>query len=489
MKTKLLVTVVATLALLGVWVPSASAGAKWSFGNGIHDLAVDVVQAGSLGNGVCNTHITGLAGVNTGTDPASQSPPPPLPTTGFTVKLFTGAPGELAGATVVGGALEVNGVPVPLLKEMTTAPPIRLLPADFYTALGVDYWEYAAASFAFDFPASAAIPAGNDVVILNQGNQAYFNTTAVGCTTTTVESNLNPSVAGQSVKLTAKVTRDDGTPVTTGSVTFTVGPDDLVFGPVNVDSSGEAWTVTSVFSNADDPFNGSGVFYPGNYQVTADYLGGDYDHVGSSTASLTQMVTSDSSDSTPPTFGPCTGGPFSLNSGNQTVSITAADEAGGSGLNASASTLSGSVSTSSVGQKTVTFTATDNQNNTATKTCSYQVAYVFAGFSAPVDNDVVNLAKAGQAVPLKFTVTDGTGASVTNLTTASALAVAYACDAADGTDVLEEYATGNSGLQNLGGGRYQFNFKTLKSWAGSCRTLGIRLADGINHSADFQFKR
>jgi hypothetical protein len=60
-------------------------------------------------------------------------------------------------------------------------------------------------------------------------------------------------------------------------------------------------------------------------------------------------------DTTAPTFGACpAAGPFLLNSGAQTVGpIAASDEPGGSGLDTSASTLTGSVDTSTVGTKSV----------------------------------------------------------------------------------------------------------------------------------------
>jgi len=35
--------------------------------------------------------------------------------------------------------------------------------------------------------------------------------------------------------------------------------------------------------------------------------------------------------------------------------------------------------------------------------------------------------------------------------------------------VPEEYAAGASGLQNLGGGNYQINWKTDKAYTGQCR--------------------
>ena len=85
-------------------------------------------------------------------------------------------------------------------------------------------------------------------------------------------------------------------------------------------------------------------------------------------------------------------------------------------------------------------------------------------------------------------MTDGNGAPVTNLDQVNTSVVAYTCESGVPLDAIEEYATGGSGLQNFGDGTYQFNFKTKKGWAGSCRTLGIELGDGMNHSANFQFK-
>ena len=73
-----------------------------------------------------------------------------------------------------------------------------------------------------------------------------------------------------------------------------------------------------------------------------------------------------------------------LNSGLQSVGPISVD-ASISGLNAVFSTLSGSVDTSSVGEKTVTFTAVENADNSAGKDCNYQVTYFFYGFFQPID--------------------------------------------------------------------------------------------------------
>ena len=37
-------------------------------------------------------------------------------------------------------------------------------------------------------------------------------------------------------------------------------------------------------------------------------------------------------------------------------------------------------------------------------------------------------------------------------------------------------------------GLYQFNWKTEKTWTGSCRRLLVRLDDGTVHTADFRMQ-
>ena len=78
-------------------------------------------------------------------------------------------------------------------------------------------------------------------------------------------------------------------------------------------------------------------------------------------------------DRTAPVFDACPlGGPFDRGSGPQAVGPITVD-AGISGLDAAASTLTGTVDTSTAGTQEVTFTATDNAGNTAVRSCSYTV--------------------------------------------------------------------------------------------------------------------
>ncbi len=122
---------------------------------------------------------------------------------------------------------------------------------------------------------------------------------------------------------------------------------------------------------------------------------------------------------------------------------------------------------------------------------SCQVAvYSFSGFGAPVDAaPTLNSAKAGRTIPLKFRVTTATGAPVTNLTSVKVTVASSSCTAGTTVDAIEEYASGGSGLQNLGNGSYQFNWATPSGYAQSCKTLNLDLGDGVARQALFHFTR
>ncbi len=64
------------------------------------------------------------------------------------------------------------------------------------------------------------------------------------------------------------------------------------------------------------------------------------------------------------------------------------------------------------------------------------------------------------------------------------------CTVAASLDQIEEYA-GNSGLQNLGDGYYQFNWKTPGTYANTCKAIGLNLGEGVPRGplAYFNFKK
>jgi len=129
---------------------------------------------------------------------------------------------------------------------------------------------------------------------------------------------------------------------------------------------------------------------------------------------------------------------------------------------------------------------------------AFVASYAFVGFESPVDNDAVNVAKAGRAIPLKWQLYDLGGNPITNLAPAAVhvTSVSVACASlAQSGDAVDEYAAGASGLQNLGGGAYQFNWATSKTFADSCRVLRLDLGeqnpDGtpFYHAAEFRFTK
>ncbi|MGH3078234.1 MAG: PxKF domain-containing protein [Gaiellaceae bacterium] len=140
----------------------------------------------------------------------------------------------------------------------------------------------------------------------------------------------------------------------------------------------------------------------------------------------------------------------------------------------------GNADTTSPGPKTVGITGEDNAGNSASANCAYTVGFNFAGLFAPIDRpNAMNVSKAGQAIPLKWRLTDYFGDPVTSLTSVTVTVASIACSYGSGTpDELEEYASGSSGLQNQGDGYYQFNWKTPTSYAGSCKQVNLNLGEG-----------
>lgn len=190
-------------------------------------------------------------------------------------------------------------------------------------------------------------------------------------------------------------------------------------------------------------------------------------------------------DGTKPTLAPSVAPrPVVLN-----VPATAAPNASDA-LSGVASATCGTPSVTTVGTRSVSCTATDNAGNQVSASATYTVAYQFGAFTGPIaGNGVLNVAKAGQTIPLKWRLVDGNGLPVTTVTTATVTVASLSCALGASTDAVEEYTSGASGLQNLGDGYYQYNWKTPKDYAGSCKTMQLDLGEGFLHSALFQFTK
>jgi aminopeptidase YwaD len=144
--------------------------------------------------------------------------------------------------------------------------------------------------------------------------------------------------------------------------------------------------------------------------------------------------------------------------------------------------------TGSVGAKTIVCT----DDTAHSSNVEYNVIYDFAGFIDPVDNPpALNVANSGQAIPLKWRITDVNGVPVTDLASVAVSSVNLACSLGTSSDPVDEYAAGASGLQNMGDGYYQFNWATPKSYAKSCKTVRLDIGEGLGmeHTALFQFPK
>lgn len=111
-------------------------------------------------------------------------------------------------------------------------------------------------------------------------------------------------------------------------------------------------------------------------------------------------------------------------------------------------------------------------------------AWDFVGFEQPVrTGDAGNTVKAGRVVPLKWRILDHNAQPVTDL---AAVTVTFAGAGSCGGSAVpvEQRFAGSSGLQNLGAGNYQVNWKT-PSVAG-CGTMTMDIGDGSEHAALFR---
>jgi hypothetical protein len=302
---------------------------------------------------------------------------------------------------------------------------------------------------------------------------------------------LAVDVAGNSSTGQARFAVDATAPVTTASLA-----------PAAVEDWYRAPTVTLVASD-DVPGGGAGVdkteyrldggawtAYTAPFAVTGDGnhlleyrsldLAGNLEEIQTLAFKI---------DATQPTISlarPAEDGSYALGS-----AVTAAYTCGDalSGVESCVGTVpaGGPLDTATVGTKSFTVTAVDVAGNRRTLTRTYEVVWAgYRGFFQPVDNGTLNVAQAGSAIPVKFTLGGDFGLSI--MAAGYPQSVALACPASAPTDAIEEtMSAGGSSLQ-FGDGQYVYVWKTQAAWAGTCRQLVVKLRDNTEHRASFRFK-
>jgi hypothetical protein len=118
-----------------------------------------------------------------------------------------------------------------------------------------------------------------------------------------------------------------------------------------------------------------------------------------------------------------------------------------------------------------------------------QPHWPFQGFLEPVNNDgVLNVMKAGTAVPVKFSVGGDRGLNI--LAAGAPTSSAVPCLGATPDVVEQTVAAGASSLSyDAASDTYNYVWKTQKAWAGSCRQFVLGLDDGTVHTALFDFRK
>ena len=116
------------------------------------------------------------------------------------------------------------------------------------------------------------------------------------------------------------------------------------------------------------------------------------------------------------------------------------------------------------------------------------VLFAFGGFQAPVDPlPTVNRVKAGQSVPVKFSLGGNRGLSIFEAGSPSTKAVN--CSTSAVIDEVETTTAGSAALTyDASKDTYTYVWKTSKEWTGNCRTLVLTFVDGADVLAAFTFK-
>jgi hypothetical protein len=181
--------------------------------------------------------------------------------------------------------------------------------------------------------------------------------------------------------------------------------------------------------------------------------------------------------------GPANNGSYYFGSVPNSPTCTASDALS---LLAGPCTVNGYGTT--VGSHTVSASATDNADNTATTASrTYTVlGWTLLGFKSPFDMGIYNDAKGGSTVPLKFEVFAGP-TELTSTSVVDYFTQKVNCASGEG-DAIEQYSTGNTELRyDTTSGQFIFNWKTPKA-PGSCYRVTLQTDDGAQIYADFRLK-
>jgi len=140
--------------------------------------------------------------------------------------------------------------------------------------------------------------------------------------------------------------------------------------------------------------------------------------------------------------------------------------------------------------------AADAASNAATVCRTFSVLYSFTGFFPPIDAaPVVNVFKAGKAMPVKWQITDVNGVGIADPASFVAIATSpVSCSDWSGSPRSTIFRRVKASPTPLyrGQGQWQLNWEVPASYAGTCQLMQLTLADAggvvAQRTARFQFK-
>ena len=224
------------------------------------------------------------------------------------------------------------------------------------------------------------------------------------------------------------------------------------------------------------------------YEVNP-YRTSDHDPVVVGLAPINQLPTADA------------GGPYTVvEGGSVTLNATGADPEGTAvtfdwdldndgTFETPGQSVSFSPSAAAPAVLTVKVRVTDAFGNFAVDETTVSVLYNFTGFFQPVDNmPTVNSVKAGQSVPIRFSLNGDHGLDIF---AAGYPKIEFTSCTSSTVDAVEETVTaGNSSLTyDPATDEYTYVWKTNKSWGGKCGTLQVTFNDGTTQTALFKFTK
>lgn len=98
----------------------------------------------------------------------------------------------------------------------------------------------------------------------------------------------------------------------------------------------------------------------------------------------------------------------------------------------------------------------------------------------------VNSANPGSAVPVRFTATSFEGRNVSNIVSVTSQQIV--CESGQTTGAVEGAVSAAGRGVQYEGGVYRFDWKTDKSWGGTCRQFQVQV-NGVSLAANFKFRK